>query len=136
MNSFVRRVRIPIDEAVRQETAAGGQPTMLLVSDDEAFREAAARALEHSGYRVLQAAHSGHALLAGLRSSRIDVLMTELAMADTSGPDLAVRLRKHHPGLRTVYLAETGTPPRQGVLVRPFTRTDLLDQIGSLLATC
>jgi DNA-binding NarL/FixJ family response regulator len=118
----VRRVSIRVDGA----QVAAGQQTVLLVTGDEDLRGAAARVLGLAGYEVIAASHSGHALLAGLNGRHIDVLLCELATDDVSGPALAERLRRHHPDLAAVYFANTGTPECRGVLVRPFTREDLL----------
>ncbi len=118
----VRRVSIPVDGP----WAAAGQRTVLLVTGDGDLRGAAARVMGLAGYGVIAASHSGHALLAGLNGRPIDVLMCELAMDDVSGPALAERLRRYHPDLQAVYFANTGTPECRGVLVRPFTREDLL----------
>ena len=105
---------------------------VLVVTADRDFREVAARVLGREGYRVLTAAHAGHAVLQSLQT-RVDVAAIELSMEDVSGPALAERLRRHHPALQTVYLAKVGTPECEGVLVRPFTRDDLL--AGLALAT-
>lgn len=128
----VRRVRIPLDGIDPAAMVPAHQQTVLLVTGDSDFRAVAGRVLARDGYRVVSAAHSGHALLACLTSGRIDLVATELSMEEMSGPALTERLRRHHPELRAVYFAETGTPEREGVLVRPFTRDELLLQ----LATC
>jgi DNA-binding response OmpR family regulator len=108
-----------------------GRPLeVLLVTSDAELREAGERVLAKEGYRVRVAAHSGHAMLAGL-TTRVDVLVAELSSADISGPALARRLRKHHPRLRVVFMANPGTPEGlDHVVVRPFTRDDLLARIA------
>jgi DNA-binding response OmpR family regulator len=129
--------------AVRQETVAFEPSTdpvspariALLVTPDTNLREAAGRALEADGYRVLRAAHSGHAVLACLEAGRVDVAAIELSMEDLSGPALAERLRRQCPDMQTLFFAKSGTPECEGVLVRPFTRDDLLARVGlSLVA--
>jgi DNA-binding response OmpR family regulator len=118
------------DPAIRRESAAPAPLEVLLVTADDELREAGERALTRQGYRVRVAAHSGHAVLAGL-TSRVDVLIAELSAPDISGPALAQLLRKHHPGLRAVFLANPGTPDGIAhVVVRPFTRDDLLARIA------
>jgi DNA-binding response OmpR family regulator len=121
----IRRVWIAIDPL----GPARAERTVLLVTGDADLRAAAERAITAAGYRVLAAAHSGHALLACMGQGTVDTLVTELAMDDMSGPSLAERLRRHHPNLQTVYLANAGTSECEGVLVRPFTRDDLLARI-------
>ena len=117
-------------EAATAPHSNAGALEVLLVTPDGDLREAGERALTRAGYRVRVATHSGHALLAG-RTARVDVLVTELAAPDISGPALAQLLRRHHPQLRVVYMANPGTPERlEHVVVRPFTRDDLLARIA------
>jgi DNA-binding response OmpR family regulator len=101
-------------------------PVILVVTGDRSLREASERALSREGYTVITAAHAGHAVLACLKAGRVDLLAVELSMEDTSGPALATRLRRHFPEMGTVYFANAGTRECEGVLVRPFTRDDLL----------
>lgn len=105
------------------------KPHVLFVTDDRDLREAAERALSAIGYRVRTADHGGHALLACLEGGAIDVLVAEMSMQDTSGPTLAHRLRRHRPDLPVVYVAKSGTPECEGVLVRPFTRDALVREL-------
>lgn len=130
----VRRVRIPVHFA---EPAAAGEPRLvvLLVTGDAGLRAAVPRALEPEGCTVITAPHAGHALLAGLAGVRVDVLVTELMMDDSSGPQLAGQLRRVlRPDLPVVYLAAAGEPASESVLARPFTREDLLLRIRARAA--
>lgn len=133
----VRRVSIPLRE--REGGRAAERCRVLLVSGDADFRTAAARVLEGAGHSVVEAAHSGHAVLAAINEPCIHLLAAELSMDDQSGPALAERLRRYHPELRTVYFASSGTPECEGIVVRPFTREDLLAGVTAALerpATC
>ena len=106
------------------------RPVVLVVSTDPDLREASARALERDGYAVITAAHGGHAVLACLRAGHVDVLAADLSMEDLSGPALATRLRRFCPGISTVYFGKSGTAECAGILVRPFTRDDLLAAVA------
>ena len=130
----VRRIAIPLEEGMRAPEAAGTRLRVLLVTGDDDLRAAAARVLEREGCAVLPAAHAGHALLAAL-TGPVDVLACELWMEDVSGPALADRLRRHHPQLRTLFFANSGTPECEGVVVRPFTRDDMLAGIAAAALT-
>jgi len=57
-------------------------------------------------------------------------------MDDSSGPALVRILRRHHPDVRPVYFAQAGTPECGGVLVRPFTRDELLREVEALVTAC
>jgi CheY-like chemotaxis protein len=103
---------------------------VLVVTADADLRAAAKRALEDSGYSVITAAHAGHALLACLEVEHVDLLVAELSMEDVSGPALAARLRRFSPEMPAVYFGNAGTAECQGVIVRPFTRDDLLSAVN------
>jgi CheY-like chemotaxis protein len=124
-----RRIEIPVAETPTPHDAS--TPVVLVVTPDARLREASARVLARAGYRVLTAAHAGHAVLACLDTGRVDLLAAELSMDDVSGPALAGRLRRHCPELATVYFANSGTPNCEGVIVRPFTRDDLLAAVAA-----
>lgn len=111
------------------------RPVVLVVSGDADLREAAARVLERDGYTVVTAAHGGHAVLACLKAGRVDVLAAELSMVDLSGPALAMRLRRLCPDMRAVYFGNAGTAECAGILVRPFTRDDLLAAVAMATAS-
>jgi DNA-binding response OmpR family regulator len=106
--------------------------TVLLVSENADLRAAAARVLSREGHHVVTAAHSGHALLAGLECERIDLLISEWELDGGSGEYLAASLRRFHKDVRTIFMANAGKPSRAGVVVRPFTRDDLFREIDAL----
>jgi CheY-like chemotaxis protein len=105
------------------------RPVVLVVTADGDLRAAAARALESAGCTVITAAHAGHALLACMKTDRVDLLVAELSMDEMSGPALASRLRRLCPDMSAVYFGNAGTAECDGVLVRPFTRDDLLTAV-------
>jgi DNA-binding response OmpR family regulator len=111
------------------------RPSVLLVTEDGALATACRGTLEQAGYEVRCASHSGHALLECLSGHRADVLLTELSMPDGSGPALAERLRRYYPQMQAVYFATSGTVVDAGnVLVRPFSRDELLTRIRSVVS--
>jgi DNA-binding NtrC family response regulator len=110
---------------------AEARTTVLLVTGDADLLAVGARVLELAGYDVVTASHAGHALLACLTGARIDILITESMLDDMPGEALADALRRHHPALRSVFMADAGTPARDGFVVRPFTRDDLLVQLSA-----
>lgn len=129
-HNAVRRVRIDIPGGQLPDATPG---SVLLVTDDQDLGDACERVLRQAGYEVRKARHSGHAVLACLAGGPIDVLVTELSMADGSGPSLAERLRAYHANLQPLYFARAGTMfEADNVLVRPFTRDDLLDRLERL----
>lgn len=127
------RVSVPVDSEMPIPLPGGALRRVLFVSADADLRAAAKRVLETEGYLVQAVAHSGHALL-HCRTSQFDVVVTELSGPDVSGPSLAEQLRRHCPSLSVIYLGNPGTPEGlDHVLVRPFTRDDLLDRLHTAL---
>jgi DNA-binding response OmpR family regulator len=102
---------------------------ILFATGNADLRAVVERVLTREGYELTTAAHSGHALLAGFECEHIDILVSELQLDGTTGETLATSLRRYHPAIRTIYMADAGTPPGPGVVVRPFTRDDLLREI-------
>jgi CheY-like chemotaxis protein len=107
---------------------------VLFVNADADLREVVSRVLEDEGYDVRAVAHSGHAVLLS-RTNQFDVIVADLSGPDVSGPVLAAQLRRHYPRLTAVYVANAGTPEGMShIVVRPFTREDLLERIESALS--
>ncbi|HET9597933.1 MAG TPA: response regulator, partial [Anaeromyxobacteraceae bacterium] len=115
----------------RSQDALPASETILLVEDEDDVRPAMEHILRSRGYRVLAAHHGREALeLAG--ESEIDLLLTDIAMPEMGGPELAHRLAR--PGLAVLYMSglELHRARRDGVaseeagfLQKPFT-PDLL----------
>ena len=81
----------------------GGNETVLLVEDDVAVRAIAQRILDKNGYRVLVADTVAEATrLAQTYPERIDLLLTDVVMPGTTGPELAARLIGVRPELRVL----------------------------------
>ena len=107
---------------------------ILFVNADADLRAVVTRVLQREGFSVQAAAHSGHALLL-CRTMPFDVVVAELSGPDISGPSLVEQLRRHQPAISAVYLGTPGSP--EGVnhlLVRPFTKDDLIDRIELVVA--
>ena len=109
--------------------------TVVVVSPDANLRETAERVMSGAGYRVLTAAHTGHALLACLKLGSVDVLAAELTMDDLTGPALASRMRRLCPEMAAIFFADPGRPESTGILTRPFTAEDLLAAVATARAS-
>ena len=121
--------------AVGADTRAESHVVISVVTGDVELASACARVLADAGYAVHTAVHSGHALLACLQGRRTDLLIAELSMEEGSGPGLARRMRKYHPDVRALYIAKEGTLcDAENVLVRPFTRDDLLQRVARIIS--
>jgi signal transduction histidine kinase/CheY-like chemotaxis protein len=95
------------DGTARPQVKAGrGVETVLVVEDEESVRRLARRALEASGYSVLQAASPLEAIeIAAGYPDRIDLLLTDVMMPELTGRQLADRLTASRPGLNVLYMS-------------------------------
>jgi CheY-like chemotaxis protein len=83
-----------------------GKETVLLVEDEPAIRSLLADALRQLGYHVLEAKHGIEALLIGSQhDGPIDLLLTDVAMPQMSGRNLAEQFVKVRPGLKVLYMS-------------------------------
>jgi two-component system nitrate/nitrite response regulator NarL len=66
--------------------------TVLVVDDHPSFRRFARRLLEAAGYRVVDEAADGAEALAAVRSLRPEIVLLDVLLPDTTGPELAALL--------------------------------------------
>jgi CheY-like chemotaxis protein len=90
----------------REDGAPRGAETVLLVEDESGVRALAETILKRLGYGVLVADSASAAMkIWDDRGGRIDVLLTDVIMPQTSGGDLALELRARHPGLKVLFMS-------------------------------
>ena len=79
---------------------------MLLVEDEDAVRNFAARALSRQGYEVLEAATGIEALEVMEREKgRVDIVVSDVVMPEMDGPSLLKELRKTKPDLKIIFVS-------------------------------
>lgn len=87
-----------------QDTTGSG--LILLVEDEDAVRNFAARALKHKGYDVIEADSGITGLEAFRRESRnIALLISDVVMPEMDGPTLYTELAKTHPDLQVIFVS-------------------------------
>jgi two-component system cell cycle sensor histidine kinase/response regulator CckA len=133
---------VPATDAADLPAARPGE-TLLLVEDDERLRTLARNVLRRAGYRVLDAANAGEALLVcEQHDGAIDVMVTDVVMPRMSGHQLAIRLRGTRPSMRVLYVSgyTDDTVLHHGVesgqlafLGKPFTPTALIKKVREVL---
>jgi signal transduction histidine kinase/ActR/RegA family two-component response regulator len=105
-----------------------GSETVLIVEDAEDVRILARRTLDERGYTVLVARNADEALeIAAVR--QVDLLLTDIVMPKTSGPQLVHRYLATHPQTTVMYmsgyadeaLSQYELDPATVFLRKPFT---------------
>jgi PAS domain S-box-containing protein len=94
----------PQPVAEQPSTSIGG--TVLVVEDDTLVRSMVRRALNEAGFRVIEAANGEEALaVVQSDSTPIDAVLTDLAMPELGGRQLAQRLVEEWPDLPVVFMS-------------------------------
>ncbi|NWC80965.1 response regulator [Pseudomonas putida] len=127
----------PVIPAASQSISDSGRDrTVLLVDDDHLVRDLLGDVLRQYGYQVRQA-HSGEQALAQL-DDEIDLLLTDFAMPEFNGAQLALAARARHPRLPVVFL--TGYAELEGldlpdslVMQKPVQAEELARVLDELL---
>ena len=131
----------PAEERTPEPVHAG--EAILLCEDDEGVRILALRVLELNGYRVHACARPSLALsLLEDPSVSLDLLITDLAMPEMNGTELASRARRQRPELPMLFIS--GYPAEfelRGelakseveLLQKPFRPRELLGRVREIL---
>ncbi len=149
-------LRLPIaapPKAEPREAAAAVQPplrlatpptTVLLLEDDPRVAMLARHWLEELGHRVLEAHDAGQARAQWARAgASIGLLLSDVALPNESGPELAAQLKAQRPDLPVLFMSahaavalarEQHLPEGAALLAKPFTREQLAAQLSRVLA--
>ena len=122
---------------------ARAKKTILLVEDDEIMRKMTRKLLEEHGYRVVEAV-DGDSALERVQDQHdgIDLLLTDVVMRGSSGPELAARLGESHPSMKVVFMSgytgelianHQSLGKGMALLEKPFTRAALLNTLHATL---
>jgi two-component system cell cycle sensor histidine kinase/response regulator CckA len=134
----------PVSEMQADLAAAPkGTETILLVEDESGIRELACEFLQRQGYRVLHGMDGNEALrIAEGHEDLIHLLVTDMAMPNVGGKELADRLRSARPQIKVLFMSgypdhEALTGPNVGVqtavLQKPFSLDTLAHKVRILL---
>jgi DNA-binding response OmpR family regulator len=112
---------------------------VLLVEDEEDVRETLLEILEDEGFEVRGAANAHEALaVVGEEGWVPDCVVTDLKMPGMTGQELALELRRLHPGMAIVLASGYHPDSLPGLdrslfLEKPFKISEFLDAVQSLL---
>ncbi|MEP7228043.1 MAG: response regulator [Gemmatimonadales bacterium] len=116
-----------VSETPRQPTTAAPEEpewrenaTILVVEDDPLVRTMARRSLAEAGFEVLEAANGREALVLIMDHEEVDAVLTDLAMPELGGQELARRLSELRPGLPVIFMSgyTDDDLTRRGLLAR------------------
>ncbi len=132
----------PTTEA-RRAKKEGGHEVILLVEDEQLVRNLCHRVLETAGYEVLVAEDAAQARTHWQqRKPQISLVLSDVVMPETSGPDLAAELLSDRPDLRLLFMSgyapDLKLEPRAGstrFISKPFSASALLDEVRDMLGT-
>jgi two-component system cell cycle sensor histidine kinase/response regulator CckA len=126
-----------------REQPAGGSASVLIVEDEQAIRTLTRTILERAGYRVLTASTATDAeALFPQEVDGIDLLVTDIALPDGTGPALFKRLVERRPSLRVVYMSgytdeivvdQAALERAGGFLQKPFLADGLVRKVREAL---
>lgn len=103
---------------------------ILLVEDDDAFREALARTLQREGYVVCVAPDFRDALEILESEQRIDLLLTDIVMPDrVNGVALSRMARLRRQELKVVYMTAYNIPGIDREALGPILRKPIEDDV-------
>lgn len=139
-----------VNEAVQTTPVVGGsisratgRETILVVEDDPSVRGFVQETLRLSGYEVLVARHGIEALLTGAKHlGQIHLLLTDVAMPQMSGPEVAEKLTMVRPELKVLYMSgypdhpvfdQGGVKRDTAFLHKPFTPNILTQKVRDVL---
>ncbi|HRK24887.1 MAG TPA: response regulator, partial [Beijerinckiaceae bacterium] len=121
-----------------------GQGIILLVEDEEAVRNFAARALSSRGYTVLQAPSGVEGLaIAQGRIREIDLVVSDVVMPEMDGPTMLGELRKLNPEIKVIFVSgyaeeafRKNLPEGQqfNFLPKPFSLKQLIETVKTVIS--
>jgi signal transduction histidine kinase/DNA-binding response OmpR family regulator len=132
----------PLEKPVVYQAPRTGTETILLVEDDAELRSLLCRVLEDLGYFVLEAGTAAEALeLSRGLAGDVELLVADVMLPDSTGSELADRLRQERPGIGVLHLSgyaeeDAGLGarrPHAEFLSKPFTLDSFAESIRTLL---
>ena len=119
-----------------------GSESILLVEDDHQVRAATARLLTGFGYRIREAPDATTALRLLAHDERVDLLFTDVVLANgMSGPELVREARRIRPALKVLFMSghvrDTAAfreelERNSRFIGKPFSKQDLAEALRAI----
>lgn len=127
---------LPIYKLGQKKKSHLRKPSILVVEDEPIIRNSIVTYLRTSGFEVFECDKHKDAIQIS-NNAVIDVLVCDLSI-DEGGKSLAIQMKKINPSLRVIfisgYIDEEATEETDAIfLEKPFSKSELIDQIRSLL---
>ncbi len=143
---YLPRIEEPAERLEGQPSVAEvlfGNETILLVEDDDAVRELTQQMLAMNGYAVLEASNAQDALsICRERTLPIPLLITDVVMPLTNGPELAQQVLQLRPETKVLYISgytdnllalRSSVAGSLPLLQKPFTPEGLTRKVREIL---
>lgn len=120
-------------------SSAGGTESILIVEDDVALLEVVGTMLKTSGYRVYTASTEAVAIdIATKYPGALDLLVSDVVMRGTSGPELSNKLKLIQPEMKVLFMSGYVGDKLHDygpleVLEKPFAKNELLGRVRAAL---
>ena len=119
---------------------------VLLIDDDPEVRKVLSRMLRRAGHQAIEASN-GLEGMARLRTSSVDLVLTDIMMPGMNGIEFIKMARQHYPSLKVVamsgggrinntdYLQQAGEFGAIATIRKPFTSSELQTLLDECCAT-
>jgi PAS domain S-box-containing protein len=139
--TFVVELPATFDAAKASRSESAGLPDLakkeiLVVDDEQTTLDFVATVLRQCGAHVTTARSADEALIA-LNAGEHDLLITDIAMPETDGLTMMVRVRELKPSMPAIALSARSDVPRNGfarVLRKPIDPIELASQIAQVIS--
>ena len=120
---------------------------ILIIDNSGYMRKVMKKALKSHGYENIVEAFDGKNALDALMENKIDLIISSLNLAKVNGLEL-VKALKNHSGLKHIpfivvttdiskdIFKETMRNGAAGYIIKPYTPTELVDKIESIISSC
>jgi signal transduction histidine kinase/CheY-like chemotaxis protein len=133
------------EQESKEPKAVEGSESLLVVEDQEHLREMMVESLKLYGYRVIAAQDGAEALeICQQKKQSFDLLITDVVMPEMNGKELAEKIVRQSPGIKTLYISgyTEDTIGDHHILLeglsflpKPFSPTALAQKVRQILDT-